>query len=398
MNIQDFGKIYTYLWNAKLRIEETGKQRIVIKDADFHLKFKHVSWGYFDFVDCDFESNYDITLDWLTNCTFTDCRFHGNFGWGQVEDVRFRHCKIIGKSGETHFGSDWKTKNLVFEDCEFSNSNDDPNYLCSAGSAGEVMFIGCKGKNFAFKGSRKLTLRQCITQAMSFDTASPAKFVGEMEQMPYSDFLIEDCDLRGGAYMSNAQLNSFVFRRNRMKEFALGGADIKGNALIEDIKEGFLHAAAGYQGKLVIRNCNFPGTEERKYSLEVSACIPTHTLIENVTCGCKPVDIVRRNKPRTKWADPPQSKLIVVKNCKIPHLQANWVQTEHLKIENCEFDSLHIEDGRIGKLEIIGCTLSRLNVSRTQVKEQNVGIYEGSKYSGHITTTDGSNIKLVPRD
>jgi hypothetical protein len=69
-----------------------------------------------------------------------------------------------------------------------------------------------------------------------------------------------------------------------------------------------------------------------------------------------------------------------------------------LKIENCEFDSLHIEDGRIGKLEIIGCSLSRLNVSRTQVKEQNVGIYEGSKYSGHITTTEGSNIKLVPRN
>jgi hypothetical protein len=184
-------------------------------------------------------------------------------------------------------------------------------------------------------------------------------------------------------------------RRCKLRNFGIG-TTVKGNTLVEDIKGGLMWL--GCDGKLTLRNCVFMGIEGQPNSLEISGCIPTHTMIENVTCGRKPVDVVRRKTPREKWDDPPRNKSLIIRNCKIPHLQANWAQTEHLMIENCEFDSLHIEDGRIGKLEIIGCSLSRLNVSRTQVKEQNVGIYEGSKYRGHITTTDGSNIKLVPRD
>jgi hypothetical protein len=46
MNIQDFGKIYAYLFNAPLRIKETGKERIVIKGASFPGEvFRDTSWG-----------------------------------------------------------------------------------------------------------------------------------------------------------------------------------------------------------------------------------------------------------------------------------------------------------------------------------------------------------------
>ena len=58
---------------------------------------------------------------------------------------------------------------------------------------------------------------------------------------------------------------------------------------------------------------------------------------------------------------------------------------------------LDIRNGRIGKLEIIGCSLKKLDVSGTQVKEQDVRIREGGKISGHVTVTEGSNIKLLPR-
>jgi hypothetical protein len=39
----------------------------------------------------------------------------------------------------------------------------------------------------------------------------------------------------------------------------------------------------------------------------------------------------------------------------------------------------------------------KLDVSRTQVKTQDVRISEGGKISGHVTVTEGSNIKLLPR-
>ena len=48
-------------------------------------------------------------------------------------------------------------------------------------------------------------------------------------------------------------------------------------------------------------------------------------------------------------------------------------------------------------LEIIGCSLKKLDVSGTQMKEQDVRIREGGKISGHVTVTEGSNIKLLPR-
>ncbi|GHT84967.1 hypothetical protein AGMMS49960_02080 [Betaproteobacteria bacterium] len=156
---------------------------------------------------------------------------------------------------------------------------------------------------------------------------------------------------------------------------------IRGDALFEDIKEGFLRAAANYQGKLIIRNCDFWGNGGEEYSFEVSACTPTHTLLENLTCGRKPIDIVRRKQPRTEWNP---NRQIVIKNCKIPHLRADWAQTEHLRIENCELGEVYIRDGRIGKLEIIGCSLMKLDISRTQVKEQDVRIREGGKISTDI--------------
>jgi hypothetical protein len=317
-------------------------------------------------------------------------------GFGDVENCRFLRCKVE----PAYIGFDGKSVGLIFEDCDFYNPDSDPNHQRGVASYGEMTLIGCKAKNFAWSGHKKLTLRRCASQGgVSFDTALPGLF-SDKSKMPYSDFLIEDCDLRGGVEMINAELNSLIFRRNRLNEFALGGAVIKGNALFEEIKEGFLDlAATDYRGGLIVRNCSFSSTREG-FSFKCGGMIAAHTLLENITCGRSLANVSGSFDGMTKEDRLPQirNKSLVIRNCKIPHLQANWAQTEHLRIENCEFDSLHIEDGRIGKLEIIGCSLSRLNVSRTQVKEQNVGIYEGSKYSGHITTTDGSNIKLVPRD
>jgi hypothetical protein len=88
-----------------------------------------------------------------------------------------------------------------------------------------------------------------------------------------------------------------------------------------------------------------------------------------------------------------KNKSTIIRDCHIPHLHLDWMQSEYLRIENCTIDTLLIRNGRIGKLEIIGCKLMKLDVSNTQVKEQDVRVPAGCE-----TIATGSNIKLLPRE
>jgi len=191
--IRQFGKIYDYLKDDELA-RELGKKRLMIRGADFSgERFNGVQWQYFDFIDCNFEGAYSIHLEWLTNSTFTNCLFHGHFGLGHARDVRFLRCKVIGSSTVSFFN---QSTNLVFEDCEFFNPNSDPNHRGAVFSDGEMALVRCQARNFTWAGYKKLTLRNCATQTIRLGTALPVLF-SDKSQMPYSDFLIEDCDLTG---------------------------------------------------------------------------------------------------------------------------------------------------------------------------------------------------------
>ncbi|MDR0234245.1 MAG: right-handed parallel beta-helix repeat-containing protein, partial [Zoogloeaceae bacterium] len=122
--IRDFGRIYDYLKDVDLRLKEAGSQRITIKDADFSGEKFNDEWGYYDFVDCKFVGAYSIQLNWLVDCTFTNCSFKGIFGLGHAEDVKFLNCSVDGESHVAFFS---ESTDLVFEDCRFTNSNYDRN-------------------------------------------------------------------------------------------------------------------------------------------------------------------------------------------------------------------------------------------------------------------------------
>jgi hypothetical protein len=326
----------------------------------------------------------------LTNCTFTDCRFQGIFNLGQATDVRFLRCKIVG---ESHLGLG-KGNNLVFEDCDFSNSNSDPNHMGSIICTGKLKFINCKSRFFSWDGYTALHLKGCTTIGAFLDTASPAMYSDE-SKMPYSDFLLEDCDFTGGVSMLNPKFNSLTLRNCKVGVFKTSGSVVRGDVLVEGVKEGHVRlAASDFQGKLTVRNCSFYKSYDG-HSFRCGGCVPTHTLLENIDCTSSPADVTSTFGPRKEWKDPPPNKSFIIRNCKIPHLKVDWAQTEHLRIENCQFDYLDIKDGRIGKLEIIGCSLVKLDVSNTQVKTHDVRVPEGGKISGHVTITTGSNIKLL---
>ncbi|MDR1848935.1 MAG: hypothetical protein LBQ75_02735, partial [Zoogloeaceae bacterium] len=153
--IRDFGKVYEYLKDADLRLKEAGRQRITIKNAYFSDEEFNDQWWYFDFVDCEFTGQYKINLGWLGNCTLTNCKFNGIFGFTAAKDTKFLHCSVEGES-ILSFGKD-TLDTTIFEQCSFVNTLRDRNHVGGILCHGEILFIDCKAEGFALKGSKKLT-------------------------------------------------------------------------------------------------------------------------------------------------------------------------------------------------------------------------------------------------
>jgi hypothetical protein len=391
--ISDLGKIYSYLQDKDLRIKETGRQRIIIKNAIFSEDEFSGEWGYYDFVDCEFTGQYKISLDWLTNCTFTNCSFDGIFDFGGVADTKFLRCSAKGKS---ILSLDQDTLDTtVFEQCSFVNTLRDPNHLGAILCHGEILFIDCKAEGFALKGSKKLTLLRCATKSATLRSASLGFFVDDLSKMPRANFILEDCDFAHGVDTPNLELNNFTMRNCKVGFFESAGSSALGDVLVENIKQGHLDlSASDFQGKLTVRDCRFYTTVEG-HSFKCNTDTPIHSLIENVQCGQAPADVICSGGPmkESDWLPVASNKSTIIRNCDIPHLHVDWAQTEHLRIENCTIDTLLIRNGRIGKLEIIDCSLKKLDVSNTQVKEQNIRVPKGCD----IIATD-SNIKPLPRE
>ncbi|MDR0234135.1 MAG: right-handed parallel beta-helix repeat-containing protein, partial [Zoogloeaceae bacterium] len=238
--IQNFGKVYDYLKNGHLRAKELGSQPVSVENAVFaDATFQNTSWQYFDFVDCEFTSQYKIKLDWLTDSTFTNCSFKGIFMFGNAVNVRFIKCSMKGRQHALFLS---KSTNLVFEDCKFINPDlYDYDRVGSVMSRGEILFMDCMAEGFDLSGHKKLTLRRCTTRGSLLKAAYPGEYRSEM---PYSDYLLEDCDFRGGAYVKNNDLNSLTLRNCKLGVFETAGSVVKGDVLVENITEGHLDLSA----------------------------------------------------------------------------------------------------------------------------------------------------------
>ena len=60
-NIRKFGKTFDYLKDPDLRTKEIGDQLIRVNNADVSgASFQKVVWRNIEFVNCDFQSGYDI--------------------------------------------------------------------------------------------------------------------------------------------------------------------------------------------------------------------------------------------------------------------------------------------------------------------------------------------------
>ncbi|MDR1848601.1 MAG: right-handed parallel beta-helix repeat-containing protein, partial [Zoogloeaceae bacterium] len=327
--VSNLGKVYEYLKDGHLRARELGSQRISVKNADFtHVEIQDTSWQYFDFVNCDFAGTFSIRLEWLTESTFTNCNFSGILELGNARDVRFINCTVAvnGIGGINFFRN---STSLVFEGCTFRNSGYDLNHEGGVTSEGEILFIDCKAQGFVQGADKKLTLRNCATRSVRLATAPYGLYVNDLSKLPYADFLLEDCDFTFGVRATNLSLNSLTMRNCKVDVFKTAGSVVRGDVLVEGIKEGFLRlSASNFQGKFTVRNCSFYDTEEG-HSFKCNTDTPRYSLIENVQCGQAPADVICSGGPmkESDWLPVASNKSTIIRDCDIPHLHVDWAQT-----------------------------------------------------------------------
>jgi len=91
---------------------------------------------------------------------------------------------------------------------------------------------------------------------------------------------------------------------------------------------------------------------------------------------------------------PPLSTSVTIRNSRAPRLDASYLNTAHLILDNSEFDYLDLSHGRIGLMELNSARIAyAADLSGTQVTDfKQRGGTDLTKLGG--LKLDGSNIKL----
>jgi hypothetical protein len=391
--ISGFGRIYDYLKDVDLRLKEIGKKRITIEDAEFAgEEFINGYWGFYDFVNCHFAATHNITLIQLAECTFTECEFgpsrdDDSINFGKGRDSIFRKCKFFMANAGFTKG------NARFEQCEFMNKNEDPNHSYAIGGV-DLVFVDCKTKNYNMSIPGKLVLQDCTIARCRLSSRS-SKNTPIIAEFTLADSTFENAE----EILWGTKLKNFTMHRCVAEgPFRAQGLIVEEMALYEELTRGFFDfSGVGYHGKLRIQNCVFSTTGKRTKNNEehvfvVNGAGAVDTLLENVVCRSdKSANLTGAYAVTVKEAfasEPlePRNHLYVIRNCKIPYVQLNWVRSKHLRIENCEIGQLEMRDAQIGRLEIKNTKYERLDISRAIV-----GDYAIERLASGVIIDTGSN-------
>jgi hypothetical protein len=273
-----------------------------------------------------------------------------------------------------------------FEACECVNPDPNPNHRYTL-NGGKMFLTKCESTNYSYAADELLVLRDCAMRKGSSKLYSNRKLVADY-QLISSTF--EDAEtILWSSYLKNLTISRCVAKG----VFRAQGCVVEDTALYEHLKDGFFDfSGVGYHGKLCVRNCDFNSTGKRAKNEEehvfvVNGMGAVDTLIENVVCHSdKSANLSGAYAETTAdiFKTPPKNEICIIRNCKIPYVQLNWMHTKHLRLENCEIGQLEIRDGQLGKLEIVKTKFDRLDLSRTVATEYALDA------SGEVVNT-GSN-------
>jgi hypothetical protein len=384
--ISEFGRVYDYLNDVKLRLKEIGKDRVTIEGAEFAgSEFLNGYWGFYDFVNCHFAATHNIQLVQLAECTFTDCEFgpsadNDTLDFGKGRKVVFKHCKFYKANAGFSEGD------ALFNQCECDNPNTDPNHGYGL-SGPDITFYKCKTKNYTLLSGQKLTLQSCtidgdFSSRHIINTPATAEFAFLNTTFKEHDKML------WGVALKNLTIRGCVAEGSG---FYTQGSDVTGTMILENLTEGYFDTSGGGPDeKLIVRNCSFKKVSETGFYFRCTGGYSKETVIERISVpdSNAPVNLTGAGDKTTEKFRLPktQNHLFVVRNSKIPHLKINWLQSLHLRIENCEIGKLEIRDGLIGLLEIKNSRIATpLDIANTFADE-----YAISDYKGDIIST-GSN-------
>jgi len=384
--IKEFGKIYDYLKDHKLRFEERQDTHIQVKDADFRgEEFINVKWAHFHFFNCRFPTAYHLKVSETTNCIFSRCEFgpgakNATLLFGGMKNVRFDQCKQINGNVSTRGEGS-------FNNCEFENtiptSSTSWNHFLSGDS---LVLSRCTFRNVDLSVEVKLHMKDCDYASTGSGQLNPGTNYT-------ADIILEDTLIKHAEELLwNAKLKNLTLKGCRVEGmFSAQESHIQDTILLEGLKVGIYEfARCGPDNKFIIRDCYFSEVDERtNYLFLCSGGYPLETLLERVECtNAAPCNLTGANEGTTeKFRRPlPRNQSFVLRNCKIPTLWMNWLMTYHLVIENCEFGTLELKNARIGKVTIKNSKFDTLNLTRTLA-----GKYEIDKAStGHIVTAESN--------
>ncbi|MBO9644803.1 MAG: hypothetical protein J7603_16960 [Pseudacidovorax sp.] len=387
-NIKQFGKTFDYLKNPDLRKKEIGKSILLVEGAAFFgEKFEGIDWENIIFRDCEFNGAYEIGPRTSTNLRYEDCRFSGVLSFGVAKAVRFHRCSWAG--APVMFAEKGST-DTVFESCEFIGASADRNQQGTVGSEGEVEYSRCHAKWFNWAGDAALTISDCECESISIHTDSRANSGNDFLS---SKVRIERSKLRGYFKMTATNLQSLAIQDTVIDNLDFSLSKIKENVIIERVRGGYLNASAHSMGKLSISQCQILG-RRKNFSFEVGMDSAEEVLIEHCNFGTDPTLSVGLGAGRplepNEWSTTPKNKYALIRNSTLPVMDASWLESRHLRLENNTIGSVDISNSRIGKLELSGNTISReVNLKGTHVKESKIQPLTKSQ-----AKLDGSNIKL----
>lgn len=387
-NITQYGKIFNYLKYPEIRERETGNSVLIVDGAVFiGEKFEKMKWRNILFRNCDFLSNYDIGPESQTDVRYEDCRFTGILSFGQTKNVRFLRCEWTGSA--VMFAARDSTETF-FESCRFIGRSPDRNQQGGVGSHGDAEFINCYAKWFSLVGDKSLTLSNCECEGASIETDNNANSGAGFLS---SKVTIQQCALKGSFNMVSTNMQSLLIRDTQIEYLTLSLSTIIDNALFERVRGGYLNASSKSMRKLTMSQCQIFG-RRKKFSFEMGLAAADEVVIDQCNFGSDLNLSVGLGAggplENDEWQNIAKNKSTFIRNSTFPVLDASWLESHHLRLENNTIESLDISNSRIRKLDVVDNRISLgVNFKNTQVKESTI-----QPLAKGQAKLDGSNILL----
>lgn len=382
-SIRNFGKYFSYLKDPEVRRRAVGDTPLRVEGALFSGEsFEDIEWRNIDFVNCDFVGAYEIGLSRCINVNFVDCRFSGVLSWGESVDVRFLRCAWSGQS--VMYGEE-KSRSTVFESCTFVGSSANRNRWGAVGTHGEALFVKCRAKWFNLDGDARLTLQDCELEDVICEPSD--KFGG-------SAVVMERCKVRGTLRMGGegTRMNSLTIRDTVLDELDMHNATVTGDVVMERVKAGFLKISIKEGARnFVLRDSQVHGDDAAVCSVYAGAF--KSVMVENNVFGGGPgkrTGIGGGFEPDDTASQPVLTDILVFRNNTVPSLRSGRLNAAQVLIEGNTIGSLDLQQGRIGRLTLMGNTIARsVDFSRTQVGQSSV-----QSLAAGQAKLDGSNVTL----